>query len=227
VTISRGNATIFFSPTTVSSPKISVRESASISIITTSGTANTIDFRGEQSSISIENHSLLQVNTVGTTGTPTNTSNNVIALVGNQPSITVKAQGQLTTTSTNAKRGLHLSGENPAVMINDGTLSVQAATREAVNLAGVNPSLDVINSEVNLRTTTGNTMNLVGDEPVYNLNNSDVTMNSSTGGNDKYIWAFTKSNMGERKRFIDKYNGSTFEFVGKYERRESNPIKSD
>ncbi|AZP91651.1 hypothetical protein CYK55_00245 (plasmid) [Enterococcus mundtii] len=57
VTISRGNATVFFSSATVSSPKIVVENGSSLIITTTVGTSLAVDFRGDSPLINVKNYS--------------------------------------------------------------------------------------------------------------------------------------------------------------------------
>ncbi len=81
VTISRGNATVFFSSATVLNPKLTVEQGAAVTITTTAGVANTIDLRGEKPEVFLQNGEL-DVATVGTTAAPTDTTNNTISLTG-------------------------------------------------------------------------------------------------------------------------------------------------
>ena len=76
-------------------PKITVEQGSTITITTTSGVANTIDLKGENPEIFLQSGEL-DVATVGTTNTPTNTTNNTIALTGNTPKITMNSSAQLT-----------------------------------------------------------------------------------------------------------------------------------
>ncbi|WP_034690965.1 pectate lyase-like adhesive domain-containing protein, partial [Enterococcus mundtii] len=181
VTISRGNATIFLAAATVSEPKLTIENGATVTITTTSGVANAIDFRGENAEITLQSAGNLTINTVGTTATPTNTSNNTIAMTGSGPKVTVRDKSNLTTTSTAAKRGLHLSGNNPQVIVNDSKLSVTSATQSAVNLSGDEPSFSVTNSHTDIRSTTGATLALTGVSPKVNYVGSTGSLTSTTG----------------------------------------------
>ena len=181
VTISRGNATIFLAATTVSEPKLTIEDGANLTITTTSGVANTIDFRGENAEILLQSGGDLTISTVGTATAPTNTSNNTIAMTGAGPKITVHEKSNLTTTSTSAKRGLHLSGNNPQVIVDGSKLSVTSATQSAMNLSGNNPQVMVDSSELSVTSTTQSAVNLSGDEPLFSVTNSYTDIRSTTG----------------------------------------------
>ncbi|WP_429947957.1 WxL domain-containing protein [Enterococcus sp. DIV1297f] len=181
VTISRGNATIFLAAATISEPKLTIENGANLAITTTSGVANTIDFRGENAEIALQSGGDLTINTVGTTAAPTNTSNNTIAMTGADPKITVRDKSSLTTTSTAAKRGLHLSGNNPQVIVDGSKLSVNSATQSAVNLSGDEPLFSVTNSHTDIRSTTGATLALIGLSPKVNYVGSTGSLTSTTG----------------------------------------------
>ena len=181
VTISRGNATIFLAAATISEPKLTIENGANLAITTTLGVANTIDFRGENAEIALQSGGDLTINTVGTTATPTNTSNNTIAMTGAGPKITVREKSNLTTTSTAAKRGLHLSGNNPQVSVDGSKLSVTSATQSAMNLLGNNPQVMVDSSELSVISTTQSAVNLSGDEPAFSVVNSHTDIRSTTG----------------------------------------------
>lgn len=181
VTISRGNATIFLAAATVSAPKLTIENGATITITTASGVANTIDFRGENAEIILQSAGNLTINTVGTTAAPTNTSNNTIAMTGAGPKVTILDKSNLTTTSTAAKRGLHLSGNNPQVVVNDSKLSVTSATQSAMNLSGTNPQVIVDSSELSVTSTTQSAVNLSGEEPTFSVTNSHTDIRSTTG----------------------------------------------
>ncbi|WP_248299576.1 WxL domain-containing protein [Enterococcus mundtii] len=181
VTISRGNATIFLAAATVSEPKLTIENGANVAITTTSGVANTIDFRGENAEITLQSGGDLTINTVGTTAAPTNIRNNTIAMTGAGPKVTVRDKSNLTTTSTAAKRGLHLSGNNSQVVVNDSKLSVTSATQSAMNLSGTNPQVIVDSSELSVTSTTQSAVNLSGEEPTFSVTNSHTDIRSETG----------------------------------------------
>ncbi|MGM0143880.1 hypothetical protein IGJ94_000409 [Enterococcus sp. AZ153] len=181
VTISRGNATIFLAAATISEPKLTIENGANLAITTTSGVANTIDFRGENAEIALQSGGDLTINTVGTTATPTNIRNNTIAMTGTGPKITVLDKSNLTTTSTAAKSGLHLSGNNPQVIVNDSKLSVTSATQSAINLSGDEPTFSVMNSHTDIRSEIGTTLALTGVSPKVNYVGSIGSLISTTG----------------------------------------------
>lgn len=183
VTISRGNATIFSSPATVSNPKLIVDDGAMITITTAAGTANTIDFRGENSEIMLLGAGELTVNTIGpaTAATPTDTLNNTIALTGQSPKLEISGESRLSVQSTLSKRGIHLAGSNPQVLVESSELTAVSATQATLNLAGENPRFSAENSTLQLRSTTGQRMNLIGSNPFLNLKNSQLDMNATAG----------------------------------------------
>lgn len=180
VTMIRGDATVFFSSATVSNPKLTVEQGATVKITTTAGVANTIDLRGENPEVFLQNGEL-DVATVGTAAAPTDTTNNTIALTGNTPKITMNSSAQLTVRSTLAKRGIHLAGNNAQFLVNNSDLSVTSATQAAINITGESPQLIFDSSVVNVTSTTGQRMNLIGSNPVLNLKNSQLDMNATTG----------------------------------------------
>lgn len=181
VTISRGNATVFLAATTVSNPKITIENGAKLAISTASGIANTIDFRGANAGITLQSGGSLAINTVGTTAAPTDIRNNTIALTGAGPKIMIRDKSKLEVASTAAKRGLHLSGNNPQVIVDNSELSVTSATQAAVNLVGSAPLFSIINGRIDIRSTTGQRLNLVGDNPQLSLDQTQLSMIASSG----------------------------------------------
>lgn len=180
VTISRGNATVFFSSATVADPKLTVEQGATVTITTTAGVANTIDLRGEKPEVFLQNGEL-DVATVGTTAAPTDTTNNTIALTGTTPKITINSSAQLTIRSTLAKRGIHLAGNNAQLEVNNSNLSVVSATQAALNIAGESPRLVLDSSNINITSTTGQRINLIGANPLLSLASTEMIMNASSG----------------------------------------------
>ncbi|WP_429975004.1 WxL domain-containing protein [Enterococcus sp. DIV0840c] len=181
VTISRGNAIVFFSPSTISTPKIVIEQEARVQVTTGSGVANTIDFRGESSELLLRTNGQLFVNTIGTTTHPTETTNNTIALTGSNPKISMQSESVLNVSSTSAKRGLHLSGVNPTIMVSDSDLTINSQTQTAINIAGNNSSFSFENSRGLVNSTTGQRLTVVGDDSIFTLINSAVEMNAGTG----------------------------------------------
>jgi len=181
VTISRGNATIFFSSAGVSNPKLTVKNGAKITITTASGTANTIDLRGEGPEIVLHSSGQLEVTTVGTTAAPTDTTNNAIALTGTTPKIAMNSESSLIILNTSAKRGIHMSGTDAQLVVNDSDLFVTTATQSAVNISGDSPLFSIKNSEVQLVSTSGQRINLIGSSPALTLHNSKLYMDSTSG----------------------------------------------
>ncbi|WP_254908562.1 WxL domain-containing protein [Enterococcus sp. 4E1_DIV0656] len=180
VTISRGNATVLFSSATVADPKITVEQGATVTITTTAGVANTIDLRGENPEVFLQSGEL-DVATVGTTAAPTETTNNTIALRGTTPKITMNSNAQLTVRSTLAKRGIHLSGDNAQLLVNNSELSVTSATQATINLTGDHSSFSSENSTIQLVSTTGVTTNITGESPQLIFDSSKVSFTSSSG----------------------------------------------
>ncbi|MRI72207.1 hypothetical protein FDP56_17650, partial [Enterococcus casseliflavus] len=180
VTISRGNATVFFSSATVVAPKITVEQGATVTITTTAGSVNTIDLRGENPEVFLQSGEL-DVATVGTTALPTDTTNNTIALTGITPKITMDSSSQLTVRSTLAKRGVHLAGNNAQLLVNNSELSVTSATQAAINITGELPQLILDSSVVNVTSTIGQRINLIGTNPLLSLDSTEMIMNASTG----------------------------------------------
>ncbi|MGM0155628.1 hypothetical protein IGK30_003495 [Enterococcus sp. AZ178] len=182
VTISRGNATVFFSSATVADPKLTVEQGATVTITTTAGLANTIDLRGENPEIALQN-GVLSVSTIGpaTATTPTDTTNNAVVLSGIFPKITVHQDSLFTVRTTLTKRGIHLVGDNAQLEVNNSNLSVVSATQAALNIAGESPRLVLDSSNINITSTTGQRINLIGANPLLSLASTEMIMNASTG----------------------------------------------
>ena len=182
VTISRGNATVFFSSATVADPKLTVEQGATVTITTTAGVANTIDLRGENPEIALQNGGL-SVSTIGpaTATTPTDTTNNAVVLSGIFPKITVHQDSLFTVRTTLTKRGIHLAGNNAQLEVNNSNLSVVSATQAALNIAGESPRLVLDSSNINITSTTGQRINLIGANPLLSLASTEMIMNASTG----------------------------------------------
>ncbi|BBM16279.1 WxL domain surface protein (plasmid) [Enterococcus mundtii] len=182
VTISRGNTTVFFSSATVADPKLTVEQGATVTITTTAGTANTIDLRGKNPEIALQNGNL-SVSTIGlSTGTiPTNSTNNAVVLSGTVPKITVHQDSLFTVRTTLTKRGIHLVGDNAQLEVNNSNLSVVSATQAALNIAGESPRLVLDSSNINITSTTGPRINLIGANPLLSLASTEMIMNASTG----------------------------------------------
>lgn len=214
VTISRGNATIFLAEATVSEPKLTIEDGATLAITTTSGVANTIDFRGENAEIALQSGGDLTINTIGTATAPTNTSNNTIALTGAGPKVIVRDKSNLTTTSTQAKRGLHLSGNNPQVIVDGSKLSVTSATQSAMNLLGNNPQVMVDSSELSVISTTQSAVNLSGDEPAFSVMNSHTDIRSTTGATLALAGVSPKVNYGGSTGSLTSTTGQRLNLIG-------------
>lgn len=185
LTINRGNATIFFSNNTVLSPNLVIEDGAKVLISVASGNANIIDFRGEEASISISSRSHLQIDAPGATTQPTDTGNNVISLTNSNSTITVQDDSELVITTNQAKRGLHLSEENPTISVKDSDIYVTTATQTAINMSGEKSIFLMENSRGEIDSTTGQRVTLTGDYSKLSLINSQVDMNASTG---RGIW---------------------------------------
>ncbi|WP_254908568.1 WxL domain-containing protein [Enterococcus sp. 4E1_DIV0656] len=179
VTISRGNATVLFSSATVADPKITVEQGATFTIITTAGVANTIDLRGENPEIAVQNGHL-SVGTIGpaTATTPTNTTNNTIVLSGVSPKFSLDQESTFSLRTTLSKRGIYLAGNNSQLTVNNSEFSVTSATAEAIRSEGQNGILTIANSNTNLTTTTGRAMRVNGK---INISSSNLSTNSTTG----------------------------------------------
>ncbi|MFS0959183.1 WxL domain-containing protein [Enterococcus casseliflavus] len=183
VTISRGNATVFFSNATVADPKITVEQGATVTITTTAGVANTIELRGASSEISIQSNGQLTVNTIGpaTTTTPSDTRNNTIVLSGISPKVTVSQGSVFSISTTLSKRGIHLVGDNAQLVVSDSELSVTSAAQAAINITGAHSSFSSENGTIQLVSTTGITTNITGESPQIIFDSSMVSFISTTG----------------------------------------------
>ncbi|MGL9845539.1 hypothetical protein IGJ91_000657 [Enterococcus sp. DIV0765f] len=179
VTISRGNATVLFSSAAVADPKMTVEQGATVTITTTAGNANTIDLRGENPEIAVQNGHL-SVGTIGpaTATTPTNTTNNTIVLSGVSPKFNLDQESTFSLRTTLSKRGIYLAGNNSQLTVNNSEFSVTSATAEAIRSEGQNGILTIVNSNMNLTTTTGRAMRVNGK---INILRSNLSTNSTTG----------------------------------------------
>ncbi|WP_258183632.1 WxL domain-containing protein [Enterococcus mundtii] len=179
VTISRGNATVFFSSATVAEPKLTIERGAKVTITSTAGAANTIDLRGENPEIAVQNGHL-SVGTIGpaTATTPTNTTNNTIVLSGVSPKFSLDQESTFSLRTTLSKRGIYLAGNNSQLTVNNSEFSVTSATAEAIRSEGQNGILTIANSNMNLTTTTGRAMRVNGK---INILRSNLSTTSTTG----------------------------------------------
>lgn len=173
VTISRGNATVFFSSATVSNPKLTVEQGAAVTITTTAGVANTIDLRGEKSEVSLQSGEL-DVATVGTTAAPTDTTNNTIALTGTTPKITMNSNAQLTVRSTVSKRGVFMSGTDGEIFLDNSNLSVSSETTAGVFLNGDNSTIYLNRSRADFISTSGRSIFVQGTDALLSMSNSEL-----------------------------------------------------
>ncbi|MGM0294542.1 WxL domain-containing protein [Enterococcus sp. AZ062] len=179
VTISRGNATVLFSSATVADPKMTVEQGATVTITTTAGNANTIDLRGENPEIAVQNGHL-SVGTIGpaTATTPTNTTNNTIVLSGVSPKFSLDQESTFSLRTTLSKRGIYLVGNNSQLTANNSEFSVTSETAEAIQSEGQNGILTIANSNMNLTTTAGRAMRVNGQ---INILRSNLSTNSTMG----------------------------------------------
>ncbi|BAO08465.1 wxL domain surface protein (plasmid) [Enterococcus mundtii QU 25] len=180
VTIIRGNATIFLSAVTVSKPKLSIENGAKLVISTSSGAANTIDFRGDNPELFLQSSGQLDVITLGTTATPTDTTNNAIALTGITPKIAVNSGSNLAITSTGAKRGLYLSGSHAEIYIDSSELSVSSETTAGAFLNGNNSTINLKSSRASFVSTSGRSILIQGTDATLSMYNSELS-STSTG----------------------------------------------
>ncbi|WP_429976771.1 WxL domain-containing protein [Enterococcus sp. AZ051] len=206
VTISRGNATVFFSSATVSNPKLTVEQGATVTITTTAGAANTIDLRGENPEVFLQNGEL-DVATVGTTAAPTDTTNNTISLTGTTPKITMNSGARMTVISTLAKRGMRLAGDNAQLLINNSEISVTSATQAAINISGDHSSFSSENSTIQLGSTTGITMNMTGESPQLIFDSSVVNVTSTTGQRINLIGASPLVSLASTEMILNASTG--------------------
>lgn len=208
VTISRGNATVFFSSATVADPKIMVEQGATITIATTDGVANTIDLRGDSPEIALQNGDL-SVSTIGpaNTTTPTNTTNNAVVLSNIFPKITVQQGSLFKVRTTLTKRGLHLVGDNAQLEVINSNLSVVSETRAAINIDGESPTLILDSSSINVSSTTGQRINLIGAKPLLSISSTELTMNASSG-RGIYLQGITPQVLMENSQLLMTDTGS-------------------
>ncbi|MGL9894784.1 WxL domain-containing protein [Enterococcus sp. DIV0806c] len=181
VTINRGNSTVFFSGATITNPKLIIENGSTITITTSAGAANTIDFRGENPEISISSNSQLTVTTGGTGDVPSDIINNAVVLTGVGPKILINSESRLTITTTAAKRGIHLSGDTAKLTVNDSELIVTSASQSAVDITGNTPVFSTKNSTIQLTSTTGTALNVTGRELSVNFDTSTVRLSSTSG----------------------------------------------
>ncbi|MGG5347644.1 hypothetical protein IGK06_000008 [Enterococcus sp. AZ142] len=181
VTINRGNSTVFFSGATITNPKLIIENGSTITITTSAGAANTIDFRGEKPEISIGSNSQLTVTTGGTGDVPSDIINNAVVLTGVGPKILINSESRLTITTTAAKRGIYLRGDTAKLTVNDSELIVTSASQSAVDITGNTPVFSTKNSTIQLTSTTGTALNVTGRELSVNFDTSTVRLSSTSG----------------------------------------------
>lgn len=187
VTIDRGNATVFFSSATVADPKLTVEQGATVTITTTAGVANTIDLRGPNSSIALLSGAGLIINTGGNNTAPSNTANNVIALIGISPEVVIGDESELYISSSGMKRAIHLVGDGARIEVSNSSIDMDLSVGRGaigVSLSGNSPVLSISNSKMKIaRTTSGVTSStnrsilLSGSDAVLSIdNNSEVEL---------------------------------------------------
>lgn len=180
VTINRGNATVFFSSSTVADPKLTVEQGATVTITTTAGVANTIDLRGENPEIAVQNGQL-SIGTIGpaTATTPTNMTNNAVVLSGVFPSVSVTRESIFELTSTLSKKGLYLAGDQASLNVQDSEFNVTTESQTALHLPRTNGTFQMQNTKAMIQTTTG-TRVLMGNGTMTLLD-SELNTSSTSG----------------------------------------------
>ncbi|MFR0814133.1 MAG: WxL domain-containing protein [Enterococcus casseliflavus] len=180
VTISRGNAMIFFSSAATSNPKVMVQHGAKVTITTTVAGNNTIDLRGESPELILQSSGELSITTGGTTATPTNTTNNAIALNGSTPKVSLNTESILSIATTGSKRGMFLSGHNGGIYLNNSQLSVISHTTAGAFINGDNSTISLNGSRANFLTTSGRSIFIQGNDALLSMTSSEL-YSSSTG----------------------------------------------
>ncbi|MGL9894986.1 WxL domain-containing protein [Enterococcus mundtii] len=182
VNIEKANTYIFYTAPDMPNPSININDNSYVNIKTLAGTANVIDMRGENAKFNLENSSLT-IDAIGTTAQPSNTSNNVITLPGARPTVSISGQSNLTVRSTASKRGLHLSGDNPKLLVENSELSVTSETQSAVNLEGTGADIKLNDSHVNVNTTIGYGINLRGNTINFHASKSEIDIKTTGSAN--------------------------------------------
>lgn len=189
VNIEKANTYIFYTAPEMPNPSININDNSYVNIKTLAGTANVIDMRGENAKFNLEN-SRLTIDAIGATiGKPSNTSNNVITLPGARPTVSISEQSNLTVKSTASKRGIHLSGDNPKLALDNSELSVTSETQSAVNLEGTGADIKLNDSHININTTgsaNGITMN-GQDSSIEILDNSEISIEGVGGVHENIL----------------------------------------
>lgn len=184
VIVNRGNAVIFTSGTSIPNPSLVIREGSKVDIITASGISDTVALRGENPKVQIIEGSSLSIQTAGTTAQATDTSNNALALPGNNSILEVTGNSTLSVNSVvgnaNAKRGIHLAGESPQIRIEESTLDVRSATGTGINLVGNAAQLYFSNANVTVNATTGRGISLEGTIPEMKISNESTVNLANT-----------------------------------------------
>ncbi|MFZ4845510.1 WxL domain-containing protein [Enterococcus casseliflavus] len=206
VTVTRTNNSLFWY-SGLDSANLTIRDNSVVNVTTGIGNTNDIYLRGTNASIEILENSQLNIQTQGTTVTATNEVNNSVAMIGNNPSISVTNGSSISVDTTNAKRGIVLNGGNPFFSVDSSMLTVTSATQAAIQLIGSEPVFSVTNSYSDLRSTTGATLslngerakiryeggtgsltsttgqrvNLIGDNPQFYVEQTELSMSASTG----------------------------------------------
>lgn len=182
VNIEKANTYIFYTAPDMPNPSININDNSYVNIKTLAGTANVIDMRGENAKLNLEN-SRLTIDAIGTTAQPSNTSNNVITLPGARPTVSISRQSNLTVRSTASKRGLHLSGDNPKLVVENAELSVTSETQSAVNLEGTGADIKLNDSHINVNTTIGYGINLRGNTINFHASKSEIDIKTTGSAN--------------------------------------------
>lgn len=182
VTISRGNATVFFSSATVSSPKIVVENGSSLIITTTVGTSLAVDFRGDSPLINVKNYSSFFVVAAGSGSSVTNTSNLALSLSGQNSSIIINEKSKIDISVVGLKRGINMIGPNSILEINNSELVVNTDTGSGINMNGENIRVESNNgASIKVKSNSGTGMNFSGNNPIIKFTNSEVEIDTTTG----------------------------------------------
>lgn len=165
-------------------PKLHVLNNSTLTAASAQGTTVNFLLQGINPELRVENKSNVLLTTSGTTAAATNTTNLGVSLTGNNPLVTVLNESELKVNVTaNAKRGLHLNGTEPKVIVDSSNLDLRGFTGQMLRLAGSFPTLSLNNSQAVARSSTASTVVFEGSDAELSATNSKIDLVGGTTGN--------------------------------------------
>jgi hypothetical protein len=185
VNIQRGNAAnpIWTSNAGTEKPKLSLTGNSQLKIDCPSiaNNANTLYLQGINPTVTVDD-SHLEIVTGNSSSVASDSARNTVALVGNDPRLTIQAGGKIEINTLGTKRGIHMAGTNPQVEVRQGNLEIKTENGMGLNLAastGTNSQAITEDSLLEFTSVGGSGIAIVGSAPTLNFNNTQATFTST------------------------------------------------